>query len=162
MGKELGLHAFSEHFVRVGQNYSQIHLDVDAINLYKHVDGNRKVHVYATSHGVLRRSPRKQQMMSQLQADVQRVDVQHSGPSTSQLEGVLRRSPRKQQRISQLQADVQQVDVEHSGPSTGQLQGVLRRSSRKQQRVSQLQGEGDKQFDAQVDVQHIDPSISQL
>ncbi|GAB2212120.1 hypothetical protein Droror1_Dr00025467 [Drosera rotundifolia] len=48
MGKELGLHASSEYFVRVGKNYSQIHSDVDAMNLYKHVDGNKIVHVYAT------------------------------------------------------------------------------------------------------------------
>ncbi|GAB2209513.1 hypothetical protein Droror1_Dr00026731 [Drosera rotundifolia] len=47
--------------------------------------------------GVLRRSPRKQQIMSQVQADVQQVDVQQSGSSTSQLQGVLRRSSRKQQ-----------------------------------------------------------------
>ncbi|GAB2226249.1 hypothetical protein Drorol1_Dr00022050 [Drosera rotundifolia] len=83
IGKEFGLHASSEYFVRVGKNYSQILSDVDAMNLYKHVDGNRIVHVYAT-------------------VDAQ-VDVQHSGPSTSH--GVLRRSPRKQQRISQLEGE---------------------------------------------------------
>ncbi|GAB2268041.1 hypothetical protein Dimus_038694 [Dionaea muscipula] len=80
MAKELGLHASSEYFVRVGKNYSQINSDVDAMNLYKHVDENRIVHVYAA------------------------VDVQHSGrPSTSH--GVLRRSPRKQQRIRQLEGE---------------------------------------------------------
>ncbi|GAB2264480.1 hypothetical protein Droror1_Dr00027894 [Drosera rotundifolia] len=83
MGKELGLCASSVYFVRVGKNYSQIHLDIDAMNLYKHVDRNRIVHVYAT-------------------VDAQ-VDVQHSGPSTSY--GMLRRSPRKQQRISQLEGE---------------------------------------------------------
>ncbi|GAB2266092.1 hypothetical protein Dimus_001119, partial [Dionaea muscipula] len=86
MARELGLRASSEYFVRVGKNYSQISsdeyfvrvgknyshsLDVDAMNFYIHVDENRIVHVYAknavdvqhsgpsTSHGVLRRCPRK-------------------------------------------------------------------------------------------------------
>ncbi|GAB2225369.1 hypothetical protein Droror1_Dr00006161, partial [Drosera rotundifolia] len=93
------------------------------MNLYKHVDGNKIVHVYAT-------------------VDTQ-VDVLHNGPSTSHW--VLRRSPRKQQRISQLQGEegiqiYTQIDVQHSGSSTSH--GVLRRSPRKQQRISQLQGEG--------------------
>ncbi|GAB2283848.1 hypothetical protein Dimus_018335 [Dionaea muscipula] len=46
MAKELGLHGSNLYSVKCGREYKDIKTDMDALELYKYLDGKRVVHVY--------------------------------------------------------------------------------------------------------------------
>ncbi|GAB2217774.1 hypothetical protein Droror1_Dr00000986 [Drosera rotundifolia] len=46
MAKELGLHGSNLYSVKCGREYKDIKTDMNALELYKYLDGKRVVHVY--------------------------------------------------------------------------------------------------------------------